>query len=324
MNRREILMSLLALLAAPRAALAQQKTRRIGLLWIKSVGESSAYLQTFRQGLRALGYVEGANLEIVDRFLVDSYPQMATAAARLAAEKVDVIICFGNTAISAASKATSTIPIVFVSGSDPVKAGFAQSLARPGKNITGVTVINEEIGAKRLELLKQALPGLKVVAIPLNPESVSEQADFKELQESAQNLGLQLRPIPVRHPDELDAALKDAAKSGISAFAPMSSTTFFAHARTVVSAIEKTHLPAIYDEGSYVRAGGLMSYGSDNAEKFRYVAAIVGKILQGANPGNLPIEQPMTLRLTLNLKTAKALGIRVPQVLLLQADEVIH
>lgn len=324
MNRREILMSLLALLAAPRAALAQQKTRRIGLLWIKSVGESSAYLQTFRQGLRALGYVEGANLEIVDRFLVDSYPQMATAAARLAAEKVDVIICFGNTAISAASKATTTIPIVFVSGSDPVKAGFAQSLARPGKNITGVTVINEEIGAKRLELLKQALPGLKVVAIPLNPESVSEQADFKELQESAQNLGLQLRPIPVRHPDELDAALKDAAKSGISAFAPMSSTTFFAHARTVVSAIEKTHLPAIYDEGSYVRAGGLMSYGSDNAEKFRYVAAIVGKILQGANPGNLPIEQPMTLRLTLNLKTAKALGIRVPQVLLLQADEVIH
>jgi len=319
-----MVLTLLALLCAPHASIAQQKTRRIGLLWIKSVGESSAYLQAFREGLRAQGYSEGVNLEIVDRFLVGSYPQMADAAAKLAAEKVDVILCFGNTAISAASKATATIPIVFVSGSDPVKAGFAASLARPGRNITGVTVINEEIGAKRLELLKQAVPGLKIVAIPLNPDSVSELADFAELQLSTHSLGLRLRSIPVRHPNELEAAVKDAAKSGISALAPMSSTTFFAYARTVVSAIEKTRLPAIYDEESYVRAGGLMSYGSDNAEKFRYVAAIVGKILKGANPGELPIEQSMTLRLTINLKTAKALGIRIPQTLLLQADEVIQ
>ncbi|TRZ68008.1 MAG: hypothetical protein D4S02_04340 [Rhodocyclaceae bacterium] len=324
MNRRETVLALLALLAATRASMAQQQAKRIGLLWINSVGESSAYLQAFREGLRAQGYSEGNNLEIVDRFLVASYPQMADAAAKLVAEKVDVIVCFGNTAINAASRATTTIPIVFVSGTDPVKAGFALSLARPGKNITGVTVINEEIGAKRLELLKQAVPGLKLVAIPLNPESVSEVNDFKELEASTRSLGIKLRSVPVRHPGELEAAMKGAVKSGVAGFAPMPSTIFFANARKLINAIEKTGLPAIYDERSYVRAGGLMSYGSDNAEKFRHVAVIVGKILKGANPGDLPIEQPMTLRMAINLKTAKALGIKIPQSLLLQADEVIQ
>ena len=324
MNRRETVLALLALLAATRASLGQQQAKRIGLLWIKSVGESSAYLQAFRDGLRAQGYAEGNNLEIVDRFLVASYPQMADAAAKLVAEKVDVIACFGNTAISAASRATTTIPIVFVSGTDPVKAGFALSLARPGKNITGVTVINEEIGAKRLELLTQAVPGLKLVAIPLNPDSISEINDFKELEASTRSLGIKLRSVPVRHPGELESAMKGAVKAGVTAFAPMPSTIFFANAPKIIQAIEKTGLPAIYDERSYVRAGGLMSYGSDNAEKFRHVAVIVGKILKGANPGDLPIEQPMTLRMAVNLKTAKALGIKIPQSLLLQADEVIQ
>lgn len=324
MNRRETILAMLALLGAAPVSIAQRRIRRVGVLWIKSARGSSGHLQAFRDGLRAHGYVEGENIEIVDRFLVDDYPQLFDAAVKLAAEKVDVIVSFGSTATSAANKATATIPIVFVTGADPVKAGFAHSLARPGKNVTGVTVINEEIGAKRLELLKQAVPGLKMAGIPLDPDSVGEMADFNELQRSTRGLGITLKAIPVPHPGEFETSIREAAKAGVTALAPMASTIFFANAPIVVAAIARARLPAIYDEESYVRAGGLMSYGSDNAEKFRQLAVYVDKILKGTQPGDLPIEQPMTLRLTINLKTAAALGIKIPAALLLQASEVIQ
>jgi putative ABC transport system substrate-binding protein len=271
-----------------------------------------------------LGYIEGKNVEIDERFLVDLYPLLPEAAAKLAAANVDVMVCFGSTAIIAASKATTTIPIVMLAGTDPVKAGFADSFARPGKNITGIAMVNLELGAKRLELLKQAVPGLRLAGVPLNPESAREPIAFQDLERIARSLNLELRSIPVRNLGELDAAMSAAGKLGVTAFSPLPSTMFIANPRAVVSAIEKTGLPAIYHSDEFTRVGGLMSYGPRQAETFRHAAVFVDKILKGAKAGDLPIEQPTKFAFIINQQAAKKLGLAVPRELLLRADEVIE
>lgn len=324
-HRRKFLVTAGLLLAVPFPSFAQKKKKRIGLLWIKGTEGSDSRIQAFREGLSALGFVDGKDIEIDDRFLVDRYSLLADSAAKLTASQVDVIFCNGSTALAAASRATTAIPIVMMAGIDPVKAGFAESLARPSKNITGVaSMINLELGAKRLELLKQAVPSLKIVASPLNSESAREAIGFKDLERTARSLDLELRPIPVRHLDELGAAVKAAAKPGVAAFAPMGSTMFTSDPRVLVNAIAKTGLPAIYVSNDFTRAGGLMSYGPNQIENYRHAATFVAKIFKGAKPGEVPIEQPTTFELMINLEAAKKLGLTIPQELLIRADVVLQ
>jgi putative ABC transport system substrate-binding protein len=308
-----------------RQVLAQSgRIHRIGLLWIKAESESNAYVQAFREGLRAQGYVEGRNIEIDDHFLVDRYPLLPDAAAKLSTAKVDVILSYGSTATTAAARASTTIPIVAITGSDPVAARYAESLARPGKNITGIAMVTAELGLKRLQLLKQLVPGVRVVGVPFNPESVREEAGFKKLESEGRNLGLELRAVMVRLPQDMDSAIQNAAKMGVGAFAPSPSTMFAANARLLTDAIRKTNLPAIYVIDDFSRVGGLLSYGPSFREAFRHAAVFVDKILKGAKPAELAFEQPTKFDLIVNLKTAKALGLTVPKELLLRADEVIE
>jgi putative ABC transport system substrate-binding protein len=327
LDRRRLIVALAILSAGSfiHAALAQTgRIRRIGLLWIKAEGASSASLQAFREGLRDQGYKEGRDLEIDDRYLVDRYPLLPDAAVKLVDEKVDVIVTSGRTATTAASKATARIPIVAMMAADPVAAGFALSLARPGKNITGVISINIDLGQKRLELLKQVMPKLRIVGVPLNPESAGEVSGVKILEHFARALNVELLQIPVRQPSELDAALRDATNHGVEAFAPAPSTMFVANAHVVVDAVARVRLPAIYHTDDFTRAGGLISYGTSPIAVFRHAAVYVDKILKGAKPAEIPFEQPTKFDLVINLKTAKTLGIAIPKELLLRADRVIE
>jgi putative tryptophan/tyrosine transport system substrate-binding protein len=324
-RRRTVLLTIAcAAICVPAQLFAQHKVKRIGLLWIKSESDASVNLKAFREGLRAQGYTEGKDVEIDARFLPDRYPLLPEAAARLVNEKVDVIVCFGGTAAIAASKATSTIPIVVMIGSDPVAAGLAESLSRPGKNITGIATIAQQIAPKRLELLKQAIPDLRIVGIVFNPESKSEAIQFKNLEHAARSLNLELRRLEVRHLGELPGALETASKLGVTALAPVSSTMFTANAAIVVAAVEKVRLPAIYSSDDFTRAGGLLAYGPRLTEGFRQAAVFVDKILKGAKPGELPIEQPTRLTLVINLKAAQTLRLTIPRELLLRADQVIE
>jgi putative ABC transport system substrate-binding protein len=324
LRRRTLLAAGSLLLLRPAVALAQARPKRIGLLWTKSTDDSSTLLAAFREGLRDLGYVEGRDVEIDEGSLVMNYSQLAEAARALVGRDVDVMFCAGVTAVTAASKATLAIPIVMLAGTDPVKAGFAESLARPGKNITGITTLNAQLLAKRLEILKQAVPALKLVGIPLNSESMSEAAAIKALEPSARGLGLDLRPVPVRTIGELDAAMEAAAKAGVKAFAPLASTIFSTNPKTVVAAIQRTRLPAIYVDDEFTRAGALMSYGPRLADTYRRAAVFVVKILKGAKPRDIPIEAPTKFDLVINLRAAKAIGLAFPRELELRADKVME
>jgi putative ABC transport system substrate-binding protein len=297
---------------------------KVGLLWLRPEGEDNRYVNAFREGLRAHGYVEGRNIQLIESSLVNKYPLFPRAAATLIAEPVDVIVTYGRTAATAAAKATSTIPIVAMMSTDPVAAGFALSLARPGKNMTGVMSIGIEVGQKRLEFLKQLLPQLRTVGVPFNPESAGELIGIKTLESAARSLKLDLRLIGVRQINELSGALETAARTGVQAFAPAPSTMFSINAQAVVDVIRKTRLPAVYFDEEFVRAGGLISYGASQAAIFRRSAAYVDKILKGTNPGDIPMEQPTVFELIVNLRAAKDMRLDVPQPLLLRADRVIE
>jgi putative ABC transport system substrate-binding protein len=280
-------------------------------------------LGAFRDGMRVKGLVDPEDVEINDRFLVDRYPLLPKAARRLIAENVDVIVTFGSTATAAASTATATIPIVALISGDPAAAGLADSLDGRGKNVTGLRFINGEVSVNRLELLKQVVPGLRVVGVPLNPESTGEVAGVKKAEPAARALDLDLHPIPVRQPDELEAALRAAAKQGIEAVAPVASTMFFANAEALVGAVGEVRLPAIYPSDLFARAGGLLSYGTNEAALFRHASILVGKILKGARASELPFERPTKFDLVVNVKTAHKLGLAIPRELLRRADQVI-
>jgi ABC-type uncharacterized transport system substrate-binding protein len=319
------------LLASPLAPEAQPagKVPRIGVLTTGALGspETERGLDAFRQGLRECGYVEGQNILIEYRAAggkLERLPRLATELARL---KVDVILAGATPAARAAQKATTTIPIVASSMGDPVGDGLVASLARPGGNITGTTFLGPELVPKRLELLKEALPKVTRVAALLHPGAFGERTMrdmVKDTEAAARTLGVQLEVVEVHGPDEFDGAFSLMARQHADALIVFASVMLFSERRRIVALAAKSRLPAMFNNRESVEIGGLISYGVSLTDLSRRAATYVDKILRGAKPADLPVEQPTKFELVINLKTAKALGLTIPPSLLQRADEIIQ
>ncbi len=317
------------LVAAPLAAEAQQvaKVPRIGYLAGASRAANSHLHEAFLQGLRDLGYVEGRNLVIEYRFAEGKLERLPALAAELVALKVDVIVAGSTLAAAAAQQATRTLPVVFTSAGDPVASGFVTSLARPGGNVTGLSFLAAELVGKCLEQLKQAIPGVSRVAALWHPGFLPERAEkdtLKEAEVAARALGVQLQLVKARGPADFDRAFSEMTRARAGALTVLPSTMFFVERRRLVDLAAKNRLSAVYTLREFVDAGGLMAYGPNAADMYRRAATYVDKILKGAKPGDLPVEQPTKFELVINLKTAKALGLTIPQSVLGRADEVIQ
>ncbi|OLB98541.1 MAG: hypothetical protein AUH30_07505 [Candidatus Rokubacteria bacterium 13_1_40CM_68_15] len=329
MNRREALLVLLALGTMPRASFAQPpgKVWRIGFLAPLSRSTPSrpdVYYDAFVQGIRELGYVEGKNLAIEWRFADGKFERLPGLAAELVRVNVDVIVTHSTPATQALQRATSTIPIVFAVAVDPVGSGFAASLARPAGNITGLSVIDVDLGPKRLELLKTMLPALSRVAVLVNPGSSVRAAIVRSVQAAGQHAGIKVLPVDARTPEEIERGFVIMAQERAEGVIIADDAFFRGQRRQIADLAVKNRMPAITPWREYVAAGGLMSYGQNIADSFRRAATYVDKILKGAKPGELPIEQPTRIHLAINRKTANLLGMKISPELLLRADEVIE
>ena len=274
--------------------------------------------------MRELGYAEGRNLVIEWRFADGKYEPLAGLADELVRLKVELIVTHGNAAIQAARGATSTIPIVTAAANDPIGSGFVASLARPGGNLTGLSNISVDLSPKHVELLKIMMPRLSRVAIFVNFGNSSHSAILKSLQAAAQQAGMKVMPVEARTPDEIARGFAALARERAEAVV-IPSDAFYIQQRQQISEVAlKVRMPSIFPFREHVAAGGLMSYGQDLADHYRRTATYADKILKGAKPGDLPIEQPTKIHLAINLKTAKALGLTIPRELLLRADEAIE
>jgi putative tryptophan/tyrosine transport system substrate-binding protein len=325
MARKAIVVLLVGLtLAFVRLAETQEQAKvpKIGWLGLFSASRQGPGAEVFRREFRALGYVEGKNIafEYRDADEPDRLPAVADELIRL---KVDVIVTASTVGALAAKNATRTIPIVFYSVADPVATGLVDSLARPGGNITGFTVISAVLAGKRLELLKETIPKLSRVAVLWNPQDPGTAQQWKESQVPARELGLQLHSMEVSSADKYDGAFKEAIKARSLALAVTESSLFVSNQKQIADLATKTRLPAIYSREDFVSSGGLMSYGADRAEPYRRVASMIDKILKGAKPADLPVEQPTKFKLVINLKTAKALGLTIPPLVMMRAERVI-
>jgi putative ABC transport system substrate-binding protein len=321
MNRRDTLLALLALGAAPLAARAQRqpaKMPRIGII------DNTVMWDAFRLGLRELGYVEGRNIAFEYRDAEGVPERLAKAATELARLPVDVIAVFGTPPSRAAKQATATIPIVAISIGDPVRAGLVASLARPGGNITGNTILGPDLSPKRLQLIKEVIPSVSRVAFLWNPDNASNVAILEELQLAAPKLGMKVLSVPVRNATDFDGAFAAMMKERPQALLMTNDPLHQRHIGRIVDFLMKHRLPGIFQTRENVVAGGFMSYGASLPELFRRGATYAHKILQGTRPADLPVEQPTIFELVINLKTAKALGVTVPQSMLIRADEVIE
>jgi len=330
MERRTFLaMASGSLLTMPLAVEAQPaaKIARIGWLSV-NMAASPQVPEAFRQGLRDLGYVEGRNVVIEYRDAGGNFERLPALAAELVALKVDVILAGGTPHALAAKHATRTIPIVFAGATGPVENGLVTSLARPGGNVTGLSVLpQEELVGKRLELIKQAVPGISQVAILREPGAYGEGTDkemVKGAEVAARALGVRVQFVEARGPADFDRAFSEMTRAHAGALVLISSSMLFAERRRLVALAAKNRLPAVYTARDFIEAGGLMAYGQNVAGFFRNAAAYVDKILRGAKPADLPVEQPTTFELIINLKTARALGLTIPQSLLARADQVIE
>jgi putative tryptophan/tyrosine transport system substrate-binding protein len=325
-DRRAFLTGTLALLASPLVAEAQRarKLYRIGMLEVVPAASNAANLRAFRQALGELGYVEGQNLVVVYRSTNghgDRFPDLAMELVRLG---VDVIVTRGTPAALASMRATRTIPIVMASSGDPVATGIVASLARPGGNVTGLSALATDVLGKQLEILREMVPTLARVAFLFNMSNPVLQAQWTEAERAASSMRLQPQLLDVRTARELDPALDTAIRQRAHAVVVGIDALTQANRGQIVEALTRRRLPAISREREFVDAGGLISYGVHYANSYRRAAVYVDKILKGANPGDLPIEQPTTLELAVNLRTAKALGLTIPSSVLVQADEIIQ
>ena len=312
----------LAILLAPRSAPAQQpaKVPRIGFL---STGVAGPNIEAFRQGLQELSYVVGQNIAIEYRWAGgrdDRLPELAGELIRL---KVDIIVTTSSSAARAAQQATKTIPIVMAVSGDPVGTGLVASLARPGGNITGLTILSPELSGKRLELLKEAFPKVSRVAVLWNPASPDKQLDFRETQAAARALKVQLQSLEVRGPKDFDKVFQAATKERTHALITLSDPLTGSQGRRIMDFAAKSRLPAMYGDSVFVEAGGLMAYGPNIFDLYRRAAFFVDKLLKGAKPADLPVQQPMRFELVINLDTAKKIGRTIPPELLMRADKVI-
>jgi putative ABC transport system substrate-binding protein len=334
MDRRAFIGTLTgSLLAAPLAAEAQQaaKIARIGYLGYLGTNNraSSPHLQeAFLEGLRDLGYVEGRNLVIEYRRAEGKLERLPALAAQLIALHVDVIVALGTPEAQAAKQATRTLPIVFTSSTDPVGSGLVTSLARPGGNVTGLSALGVDLVGKCLEQLTQALPGVSRIAALWHRGAVpgrTEKDTLKGAEAAARRLGVRLQFVEARGPEDFDRAFSEITTGGAEALIVLTtSAMLFGEHRRLVALAAKNRLPAVYPWRESVDAGGLMAYGPDLADLFRHTAAYVDRILKGAKPGDLPVQQPTKFELVINLKTAKALGLTIPPSLLQRADQVIE
>jgi putative ABC transport system substrate-binding protein len=329
MKRREFIALLSgAAVAWPLGASAQQaaKVPRIGYL-SGNLAANPHTREAFLQGLRDLGYVEGRNLEIEYRDVEGKYERLPALAAELVALKVDVILAAGTPQPLAAKQATRTIPIVFAGAADPVGSGLITSLARRGRNVTGLSLLLPELVGKCLEQLKQAVPGVSRVAVLWQPGGSGELTEkdmLKGAEVAGRALGVRLQFVEARGPADFDRAFSDMTRARAGALTVLASNMILGERRRLADLAAKNRLPAVYPLREFVDAGGLMAYGPDLADMFRRAATYVDKILKGAKPGDLPVEQPTKFELVINLKTAKALGLPIPPVLLARANEVIE
>jgi putative ABC transport system substrate-binding protein len=311
------------LLAAPLVAETEQ-ARRVYVVGILASGATNPFLQSFRQGLHDLGYVEGQNLVVEARYHAGNPDRLPALAAELVGLKVDVILALSSTEVRAAKQATRTIPIVFAVHNDPVGTGDVVSLAHPGGNITGTTQMATELSAKQLELLHETVPGITRVAVVWNPTTPSHGPALKQTEAAVRRLGMQLSKIEARSGSELDGAYTTAAREHAGAVLLLASPMAVEEHDRVASVAAKHRLATMYGSRLFVDAGGLISYGPDLSDLARRAAVYVDKILKGAKPGELPVEQAVKFELVINLKTAKTLGLTIPPSLLQRADQVIE
>jgi putative ABC transport system substrate-binding protein len=326
-RRRDIIAGL-AFSAAqwPATEHAQQKAMPvIGYLNTQSPGPSTELaLAAFRKGLSEAGYVEGQNLAIEHRWAEGHYDRLPTLAADLVSRKVDLIMAGTPPSALAAKSATSTIPIVFIFGADPVGAGLIASLARPGGNLTGVSVLSDELMAKRLELLSELVPRAGVIAHLMDPNNASAEQSIRDLQEAARAKGWQLHVLKAGSDSEIDTAFASLIQLHAGALVVGRDPFLFGRREQIVALASRHAVPSIYAWREFADSGGLISYGSSITSAYRLAGAYAGKVLKGAKPADLPVQQPTTFELVINLKTARELGITVPHSLLQSADEVIE
>ena len=312
------------LLAVAVVAEAQQskKVPRIGWLAVNTATLPERY-EAFRRGLRELGYIEGQNIVIERRDAEGNVQRLPDAAAELVRLKVDVIVTTGTTGALAAKQATSTVPIVITTGGDPVASGLIASLARPGGNITGLTNIASDLAGKRLELLKETVPKLTRVGVLWNPADPGGTSSLKETEAVAPALGMQVQSLGVRSPKDFETAFKAATGGRTHALIILQTALINAQRTRIVELATKNRLPTMFGEGTHVESGGLMSYAPNSADLFRRAATYVDKMLKGAKPADLPVEQPTKFEFIINLKAAKQIGLTIPPNVLARADKVI-
>ena len=328
-KRRDLLVALGAgALVAPLACFAQQpdKVWRVGFLSARSrpVSLDSDEYSGFPQGMRELGYVEGKNLVIDWRYAEGKYERLPDLVAELVRLKVDVIVAPGSPVISAAQKAGTSVPIVAVNAQDPVGSGFIKSLARPGGNITGLASLASDIGPKHLEMLLGMVPKLARVAVLVNFDNPSHPVTLKNIQAAAEKANAKAFPVDARTAPEIEKAFSAMTREKAGAVIVARDALFLQQARQIAELAAKNRLPTISGIREYMEAGGLIIYGPNSTDSFRRAATYVDKILKGAKPGDLPVEQPTKFELVVNMKTAKALGITIPQSILISADKVIE
>jgi putative ABC transport system substrate-binding protein len=321
--RRRAFITLLGGAAAawPLATRAQQRTSKIPRIGIM---DDAAIWDHFRQGLRDLGYIEGQTVAIEYRSAEGKPDRLAAAATELARLPVDVIATYGTAATYAAKQATTAIPIVMLAIGDPVRSGLVASLARPGGNITGNTILGPEIAAKRLQLFKEVIPTISRLTFLWNPNNASHAAYLEEWKAAAAALRVKMLFVAVSSSDELDSAFAAMMRERPDGFTMTADPLHQLHIGWIIDFLAKNRLPGMYQVRENVTAGGLMSYGANLPDLFRRGASYVHKILQGTRPAELPVEQPVKFDLSINLKTAKALGIEIPPMVLARADEVIE
>ena len=327
MYRRRTLLALVALSVAPLATIAQQsgKSWRVGFLSLRRIETlDSDFFGEFSRGMRELGYIEGKNLVVEWRSAGGKVDRLPNLAAGLVQQKVDVIVAAGAQAVRAAQTATTRIPIVMGTAGDPVGSGFVKNLAHPGGNITGLSDISSDVSPKLLDLLLGVVPNLAHIAVLVNPDNSSHITLLKSVRTAAEKAGVTITPITARNSREIDAAFVAIEKSKNKALIATADAFFNQQSRQIAELAAKHRVPVISGFWQYVDAGGLMSYGQNFGDNFRRAAVFVDKILKGAKPSDLPVEQAIKVEFLVNLRTAKALGLKIPSSLLYRADRVIE
>jgi ABC-type uncharacterized transport system substrate-binding protein len=325
-HRREIITLLGAAAIWPMAATAQQlrKTPRIGVLLAGTPASFSTRAKAFLEGLQDHGYVEGRTITIEWRWGQDKMERLPELAAELVGLNVDAVVTGGTPAAKALKSATRTIPIVIAIIGDPVAAGLVDSIARPGGNATGFSIVAPDLSGKRLQLLKEVIPGISSVAVMSNVANPQSQIELNEMQIAARTLGLRLQSIQISTEASLEDAFEKGTNARVQALIVLTDAVLYSQRGRIVALAAANRLPAMYFFREFVQEGGLMSYAPSDTDLFRRAAAYVDKILKGTKPGDLPVEQPTKFELVINLKTARALGLDVPPTLLARADEVIE